>query len=78
MYDCSKTHLNDALLSHIPATKEVTYKEPQPATSLTISQVTESLGDKDVAPAQVTNHKAFHPAFLCVLKLELGTHSSLK
>ena len=34
MYDCSKTHLNDALLSHIPATKELTYKEPQPATSL--------------------------------------------
>ena len=46
MYDCSKTHLNDALLSHIPATKEVTYKEPQPTTSLTISQVTESLGAK--------------------------------
>lgn len=27
-YDCSKMCLNDALLSHIPPTKEVTYKEP--------------------------------------------------
>lgn len=34
MCDCSKMHLNDALLSHIPSTKEATYKEPYSPTGL--------------------------------------------